>query len=94
MRYVLAFYEIGMAYGGPDEGGWWYKAGELKRIYRTVPNEAAACRQADRGNRLLERLERGLPPLSSITYHGGRHELIAFETVPPQRFPADRPVYS
>ena len=94
MRYVLAFYEIDMAYGGPEKGGWLYKTGELKRIYRAVPNEAAACRQANRGNRLLGRLERRLPPLSSVASNGGRHELIAFEAVPPQRFPADRPVYS
>ena len=24
MRYVVAFYELDRACGGPEEGGWWY----------------------------------------------------------------------
>ncbi len=31
-RFVVALCEMGRAYGGPDEGGWWYETGELRRV--------------------------------------------------------------
>ena len=29
MRYIIALYEIDRAYGGGEEGGWWFDTGEL-----------------------------------------------------------------
>ncbi len=26
--YIATVFEVGLAYGGPEEGGWWYRAGE------------------------------------------------------------------
>lgn len=37
--YVLAFYDIDRAYGGPEEGGWWYDTGQLVRVWRTLKSE-------------------------------------------------------
>ncbi|CAG0982501.1 hypothetical protein RHIZO_01814 [Rhizobiaceae bacterium] len=42
--YVLAFYEIDRAYGGPEEGGWWYDTGRLVRILAHVQNRRKGLR--------------------------------------------------
>ena len=34
MKYVVAFYAVDRAYGGPEEGGWWFDTGELVRLPR------------------------------------------------------------
>ena len=31
--YTVAKFEITRCYGGPEEGGWWYDAGEVVDIY-------------------------------------------------------------
>src|SRR3546814_5562463 len=59
MRYIIALYEIDRAYGGAEEGGWWYDTGELARLLALAPTEARAIQLADRANRLLERLQIG-----------------------------------
>ena len=30
--YAVAVYDIGRVYGGPEEGGWWFTAGELDEV--------------------------------------------------------------
>ena len=44
-------YLIDKAYGGPEEGGWWYEFGEIINVY-PVSNERTA-------KRLKSRLENG-----------------------------------
>ena len=41
MKYVLAFYEIDIDLGGPEDGGWYYDTGTLARLYRIYANENA-----------------------------------------------------
>lgn len=55
-RYIVALYRIDRAYGGPEEGGWWYDTGDLDRPLRVCATEAAAATLAARINRLLVRL--------------------------------------
>ena len=50
MKYVVAFYAVDRAYGGPEEGGWWFDTGELVRLHRVCLTEAAAARLAVRAN--------------------------------------------
>ena len=59
MKYVVAFYAVDRAYGGPEEGGWWFDTGELVRLHRVCLTEAAAARLAVRANRLLDLVQRG-----------------------------------
>lgn len=93
MRFIVAFYEIDRAYGGPEEGGWWYDTGCLARPLRVCPSEAAADALAVRANRLLDRLQRGHRQVGSVLYAGGRHRACVFATTAPSAFPAQRPHY-
>lgn len=94
MRHVVAFYEIDRAFGGAEEGGWWYDTGTLVRMIRVCANEARAIAVARRANALLARLERHRRPVSSAAYDGGRHAAIVFARTAPERFPAIRPRYA
>ncbi len=92
-RYVVALYEIDRAYGGPEEGGWWYDCGELRRVLRVVPGADAAYDLAARANRLMERLQRGKRDVGSVIYAGGRYAAEVFEETAPRAFPETRPHY-
>ena len=94
MTYVLAFYERDLAYGGPEEGGWYYETGELVRILRVVANEDEAYRLARRANGLLDRLQKHKRSVSSVVYSGGRHSVQVHKDVAPDRTPEHRPYYS
>ena len=56
MKYVVAFYEIALGVGRPEEGGWYYDTGTLDRLYRTYANENGAWRAA-------QALSQGTPKL-------------------------------
>lgn len=94
MRYVVAFYEIDRAYGGPEEGGWWYDTGVLERPIALTQTSDAAVAIAARANRLLDRLQRNKRPVSSIAYDGGRHRALVFSKLAPPQSPEERPIYS
>ena len=92
-RHIVAFYEIDRAYGGPEEGGWWYDCGELARVLKVVPTAQAAYALAARANRLIDRLQRGKRDVGSVIYSGGRYTACVFEDIAPRRFPETRPFY-
>lgn len=94
MRSILAFYEVDRAYGGPEEGGWWYDTGTFVRAIAVHFDDEAAITAKRRANRLLERLQRHKPDTSSVLYDGGRFRAFTFSGLPPERFPATRPHYS
>lgn len=91
--YVLAFYEIDRAYGGHEEGGWWYDTGQLVRISRIFRTEKRALTAAARANRLLQHLERHKRPVGSVLYHGGRHAVEVYEDFAPKYYPNTCPRY-
>jgi len=92
-RYVLAFYEIDRAYGGPEEGGWWYDTGTLVRPWRIVASEDRAYELARRANSLLDRLQRRKRSVGSVAYAGGRHVCSVYENTAPAHYPEHRPYY-
>jgi len=96
MRYCVAIYEIDRAYGGPEEGGWWYTTGELQERckVREYPNLAAAEAAAWHMNDWLQRMrsEAARDP-GSMLYSGGWFEARVFDGPPPARFPQQRPYY-
>lgn len=92
-QYAVAFYEIDLAYGGPEEGGWWYRTHEYRRMLALCTNKDAAWSIANRANRLLDIVQRGLPSLSSATYRGGRYSAEVIEGLPPEYIPAVKPRY-
>jgi hypothetical protein len=93
MVHILAFYEVDRAYGGPEEGGWWYDCGQLVRIITTERTVTRANALAARANGLLARLQRSKRTIDSVAYDGGRHAVMVFERVAPAHFPAERPCY-
>jgi hypothetical protein len=96
MTYTIAVYDCRMCYGGPEEGGWWYDAGTLVRIIKTIRNENRAYAFCRRLNGKLR--SRVIGPnvdkhdYSSVLSEG---ELLASIWVGevPHSFPARRPHY-
>lgn len=91
--YVLAFYEIDRAYGGPEEGGWWFDCGQLVRIVRTFKSEEKAYRAARRANGWLDRLQKHVRDVGSVAYDGGRYAAEVHEDFAPAHYPDQRPHY-
>ena len=57
---------------GPEEGGWWYNTGELRRLLKIFRNEEAAFKYARRCNHWLERVAKAggyQSNLSSMGYN-------------------------
>lgn len=92
-RYVIALYEMDRHYGGPEEGGWWYDAGDLVRVLRVEAREDVALARAARANRLLARLQRGRHDVGSMAYAGGLHAAEVFPDTAPRSFPETPPRY-
>ena len=93
MAYIIAIYEIDRCWGGPEEGGWWYESGELRRIVATVANEEKAYDTCYRVQRILNCLQRNKRPVSSMAYRGGRHAAQVFRHTCPAAYPEERPHY-
>jgi hypothetical protein len=91
--YTVAFYEIDRAYGGPEEGGWWFDTGSFVRMSRTFKTEAAAYAYARRANALLRVIQRCGRDVSSVLYEGGQHAARVYDHLPPPFYPATRPCY-
>jgi len=47
----INIYLTDRAYGGPEEGGWWYGCGELERVIPVTTH-----RRAERAMRLVQRV--------------------------------------
>jgi len=91
--YVVAVYLCDRAYGGPDEGGWWYDTGEMVRIIRTFKDEERAASHAARMNRLLDAtINNGRREISSVL-SDGRYYAEVHENIAPHHYPERRPHY-
>jgi hypothetical protein len=95
--YIFAAYEIDQAFGGSEEGGWWYSTGELRRVLGSARmTEAQAFARRRRLNCWLDRLQSGLRETSSMAYDGGRYSVMVYDTaeeIYPQYWPEQRPHY-
>jgi len=91
--YVVAIYTRDKAFGGPEEGGWWYDTGALQRLLRTFKNEDRAWQYATRVNHWLNRfINRHRPSIHSVLSRG---ELLAevHDNFAPDHYPETQPVY-
>ena len=59
ITYIVAVYDTGLKYGGPEEGGWWYDAGRLVRMVRMFRSEQRAYDYAQKLNARLRSREFG-----------------------------------
>lgn len=97
--YVVAIYLEDRAYGGPEEGGWWYDCGtrceELNEHLRGFSADARGDARAwvDKLNaEVCAALNDGRPSISSVL-SDGRYRAICFENRAPDHFPEVRPHY-
>lgn len=84
-------YLVDRAYGGAEEGGWWYDAGKfVSCLGKTLdPVAADTIRDAHAGR--LAALNKGRRPISSVL-STGRYE-IAIEPRAGESYPKFRPYY-
>lgn len=91
MQYVT-LYKTDRAYGGPEEGGWWYECGEVVRSFPVATlrraerilsfvQKIADCRNKDGGNH----------DLSSVNCEG--YFVACIEDAPAANYPAVTPHY-
>ena len=52
--YIVAVYDCSLAFGGPEEGGWWYRIGTLVRQTRQFRNKERAYTYSRKLNARLE----------------------------------------
>jgi hypothetical protein len=96
--FVVAIYEMDRAFGGPEEGGWWYDCGTLERVIAACRHEETADRIATRANSLLANQRKrgnggGRADISSVIYEGGHFEAMVFANTAPEHFPQQIPHY-
>ena len=93
MSWYVNEYETDRAYGGPEEGGWWYDTGRFVECHGTFPTEAAAeQRRQELAGYLRDRRagRRGPGAVGSE----GIWPVLVVEDAPGADYPAQRPVYA
>lgn len=94
--YTVAVYFNDRAYGGPEEGGWWYNCGELAKVCRTFKSEALADDYAFRLNQRLKSRtfgpNQGRRDMSSVL-SDGEYWAHVYDGAPPASFPDRKPHY-
>ena len=104
LRWV-AIYLVTREYGGPEEGGWYFDAGELVtdvEIYQKAGATPAAFLPGDEACEVLrqkmfaacEQMNFGRRPLHSVISTGVFQVDVVDADVLPAFFPAERPVWS
>lgn len=94
--YCVAVYDVALAYGGPEEGGWWYDCGSLVRIVKTFKSRDKAAAYRNRLNAKLKSRDFGpnvgMRPKSSVL-SAGEYEAQVWEGTAPAGYPDRRPRY-
>ena len=94
-NYIVAIYERGQEYGGPEEGGWWYSTGSLKRVSKVCSDRESALNYAWRMNVRFDRMAKGPGKQCwSAAYSGGHYTAQVFVNKAPGYWPRFRPEYS
>lgn len=94
MKYLVAVYLCDRAYGGAEEGGWWYDTGELVRICKVFGNCEMAVAYAQRMNaRLKATLNKGRYDIGSVL-STGQYFAEVKDDFAEKYYPECRPAYS
>lgn len=101
--WTVTIYLINKAYGGPEEGGWWYPHGN--RVDQNIPeaepfggpqifkSESAADKWCQAANAHLDAtINKGRRSISSVLSEG-KYRAQVYEGWPPAHFPEVRPHY-
>lgn len=92
--FIVSFYRHDRAYGGPEEGGWYYDCGVLLRVSRVFKDAERASAYCRRANVKLDRWQdrAGVPPIYSVVSEG-RIVAMVWERVPAEYYPQEVPRY-
>lgn len=81
-------YEVQLVYGGPEEGGWWYEAGDVLQVIECEEHEIEDAKASLKDTYADDYSGR---PLSSVLSDGELR--IVVDDQPGEPFPAERPHY-
>lgn len=94
--WAVGVYDCNRLFGGREEGGWWFDAGDLVRQVRQFRNERRAHAYGERLNKRLQSRAFG-PNQGKREYTSvlsdGEYQAFVFGGVCPAYFPAERPHY-
>lgn len=94
--FLVAVYLEDLRYGGPEEGGWYYRVGSLTRIVKGFNSEASAYAYCSRLNGKLKSREfgpnRGRRDMSSVL-SAGEYWASVYTDQAPKYFPDRKPHY-
>jgi hypothetical protein len=93
--YAVNFYKIDKAFGGNEEGGWYYTYGEpiLHPLNRVFENWGEATSYRTECLKVLDEMNEGLPSIDSVLSQGQYRIYIGGENELPAPFPAVKPHY-
>lgn len=91
--WYASIYLTDLAYGGSEEGGWYYPCGEFRYDlpYGKFPTKAKARKYHKELERLCSELNEGAPDISSVLSRG--RYVAVLEKEPPANYPKVRPHY-
>ena len=91
--YTVHLFECDRAFGGHEEGGWWFDYGQPveHEANRSFPNRAAAVAYYDSLTKLEDDLNSGLADINSVLCSGVYRFIVSKGAALP--FPAVRPTY-
>lgn len=87
MRWYAVVYEVDRAYGGPEEGGWYYSTGQV--VHQVI---CSTEHEADTAAEKLEELFPNNGTSSSVMYAGGDYR-VSVQKSPGKDYPENRPYY-
>jgi len=92
-RWYVSIYEYDRAYGGPEEGGWYYECGQPMTDFQLSfeDKENAILYGAFLDEKILPGMNEGRPPIGSVLSRG-RYSVV-IETEPPKAYPDHKPRY-
>ena len=94
--YYVTLYMTDRAFGGHEEGGWWYDCGypvvdSLNRCFNSE-DEAYAYRDSEEVQSILAQLNDGRPDINSVICEGV-YKVFIDEDKFPAEYPTERPYY-
>lgn len=96
-QYHVCVYLHDQAYGGSEEGGWWFDTYQLSRdharLNRSFWLETSARRYAQRLETVLADLNAGRRGVTSVLSEGVYDFLLIEKEVPAEFYPHQRPHY-
>src|SRR5262245_61972197 len=102
MPYYIHKHEVSLAYGGPEEGGWWYEEGtpvsdsewETARWAFTDEDKAyEKCRELNEAERERAKKEEQFEYSSVLAYKSTHYSYRVEEFSLPKSYPDRRPHY-